>query len=126
MKSLTKHLTRTRRKTARPLVNSLELMKIRELIQTRTRRFIALAVGSWLVFASSSLFGEGNQTFILELVGFLGFASAVIGIVFLVKCPRCGAKLGQLGVAQPFSMSGKQRTNFCPHCGVSFDEQAEF
>jgi hypothetical protein len=104
---------------------SVRTMTIRGYIQKRTRRIMFIGIGSWLLIATTAFLSEDKPNSILEIIGIVGFAGAILSIMFFVKCPRCGARLGQLGMAQPFGISAKQRVNFCPHCGVNFDEQVE-
>jgi hypothetical protein len=79
---------------------------------------MAVAVASWLLFIASGVFARFLHYPALTIIGFAGFAGAILGLVFLVRCPRCGGILGGF----PLSF-GKMRVNFCPYCGVSLDEQ---
>lgn len=48
----------------------------------------------------------------IKLIGYLGIAFALLGVIFWVifgRCPRCGGFLGR--------SSGK----YCPHCGEKVD-----
>jgi hypothetical protein len=55
------------------------------------------------------------------VLGSLGFIGAFVATVFFVKCPKCNARLGQFTVG-PFAFRPSRRVNFCPYCGVNFDE----
>ena len=97
-------------------------MTIREYVTKRARIFMALAFASWLFIAvSMALFKQNNP--ILTFIGFAGFGAAVLGMVFLVRCPKCHGMLGWLGAGGSLAF-GTRRFNHCPYCGVSFDDQA--
>jgi hypothetical protein len=100
-------------------------MKIREYMATRRRVFIGIGIASWLGFAGSIILiprVEARPWF--SLIFFGGFAAAILGIMFLLKCSRCGGALG-FGSA-PFTGERTtgiyRRLNFCPYCGISLDE----
>jgi hypothetical protein len=105
-------------------------MTIRQYLKRRTRLFLAMAIGSWLLCALPiGLFGGSGQLqpgrgdippTVAFFLGFPIFAGAIIGMMFFVKCPRCSARLGQFTMQTPFS-TGRQM-NFCPYCGVNLDE----
>lgn len=47
--------------------------------------------------------------------------------VFWVKCPRCSGPIGMSNASisdRPIMQSAK-RMNYCPYCGVSFDDSLE-
>ncbi|MGD0504992.1 MAG: hypothetical protein ABSD02_19830 [Steroidobacteraceae bacterium] len=109
-------------------------MTIRDFIKRRTRIFFGMAIAGWLVCAGSMIVSEnaqckpgcGNVRPAPPTGLFLGvplFAGAILGMTFFIKCPRCSARLGQFSMQTPFSF-GRQ-INFCPYCGVSFDEPCQ-
>src|SRR5690348_6962451 len=97
-------------------------MTIRDYITKRVRLFMVIAVASWLLFGASVMLGKQQSFPALTLVGFAGFAGAILGTIFFVRCPRCHTMLGQFGMAYSFRW-GRRRANFCPFCGANFDER---
>lgn len=105
---------------------------IREFLAARKRKFIILAIGSWLgVLASMFIGSETKGPQVLSLaasaVFFLGFAVAVLGILLFLRCPRCKGSVGSNNaplLRDHFGLMGR-RINFCPYCGVSLDEPYE-
>jgi len=90
------------------------MMTIRERLKEQMFKARVFAFGFWLLGAAGMFFASGNAYQALLFVPFAGFGGAVLYMLFFVKCPKCGARLGQ-------AMSGMTRTNFCPGCGVSLD-----
>ena len=60
---------------------------------------------------------------VLPLGGVLLFAGGALAMNFLVKCPKCQARLART-IAMPvaFSFGSGPKIGFCPYCGVSLDE----
>lgn len=98
-------------------------MTIREHLAKKTRLFLGAALACWAFTAGGAFLG--TQDTAVFLIGFVGFTAAILAMIFLVKCPRCGAKLGQSGFAFIASRPGAGRPNFCPFCGVRLDERLE-
>ena len=98
---------------------------IRERLRRRVRWALALGLGGWVLVAlAMTAFGlakdqETGAAFGVQLVGFLMFGGGILAMA-RTKCPKCSATLGQLAasLAVPFV----KQPNFCPYCGVSFDE----
>jgi hypothetical protein len=77
---------------------------------------------AWLACAAAGICASAGLvahwvTFI-PLAGFF-----VVVLLMLLRCPRCGGRLGQ----NAGNLNGKdrfyqRRVNFCPYCGVNFDE----
>jgi hypothetical protein len=101
-------------------------MTIREYIKRRMWTWLALAIGCWLLIALTAVIAKGahyGPAVFLPLVGFAGFASAIVGLTFFVKCPKCKARLAQtIGMYVAFQWGGRRQVNFCPFCGVNLDE----
>jgi len=96
---------------------------IRDHLAKRKRFFIGLAVVSWLGAGGSMFLAASGAFPWLFLVFFLGFGAAIIGIMFFLKCPRCGGPIGATNATLIAShMPLVRRINFCPYCGVSLDE----
>ena len=84
--------------------------------------FMGVGFAFWLLFALSIILGDNLPFPGFHFIGFVGFGVAILCMIFLIKCPRCGSQLGQLGMACALTVTTKDQVNFCPHCGVSFDE----
>ena len=91
-------------------------MTIREMLKGQMFKAKAIAFGFWLLFAAGFFLPERNAFQALLFIPFIGFAGSVLYILFFVKCPKCGVRLGQ-------AMSSISKPNFCPGCGVSFDSR---
>jgi hypothetical protein len=87
---------------------------IREQLKARMFKARLVAFGFWLLFAAGMFLPKGNAYAALLFIPFVGFAASVLYVIFFVRCPKCGARLGQ-------AMSSMSKPNFCPGCGVSFD-----
>lgn len=94
---------------------------MRDRLKRRVRWCIAVDFGGWLLFVLGTTTAS-RQTFpILNIVGSVLFGGAILAIQWLVRCPRCSVRLGQ--VAFTLAIPGlKPQPNFCPYCGVSLDE----
>jgi hypothetical protein len=95
---------------------------IRDYLKRRIRWLMAAVVGGWLLFPLSAAVPRETRPLVLALGGIL-FGGAILAINYLIKCPRCSAKVGQT-IAMPlaFSWGSGPRINFCPYCGVSLDQ----
>jgi hypothetical protein len=60
---------------------------------------------------------------LLPLIGVALFAAGALAMNFLVKCPKCHARLART-IAMPvaFSFGSGPKVCYCPYCGVSLDE----
>ncbi len=93
-------------------------MTLDRQLRTRLNRARAVALGSWLLFAAGLLlFPDGMPCPALLSIPFLGFICAVLYILFFLKCPKCGTRLGH-------ALSGFKRPRFCPGCGIAFDSES--
>jgi hypothetical protein len=102
-------------------------MTIRDYIRRRMWTWGAVALGSWVLVAFGAAISKGGENGalrpLLPLVGFAGFASAIVAMQFFVKCPKCRARLAQtIAMYVAFQWGGKRPVNFCPFCGVNLDE----
>ena len=99
-------------------------MTIREFMGRKRKRFVYLGIASWLGALIALFLSVSAGRFVwLFLPFFAGFGIAILGTMFLLKCPRCGGSLGRGNV--PFQGTGvgiRRPINFCPYCGVSLDE----
>lgn len=96
---------------------------IRESLTRRVRWCMAIGIGGWVAIAFSTAVGGGGSGFEnpIFIVGFITFMGAMLALQWMIKCPRCSVRLGQL--AFTLGIPGlKPKPNFCPYCGVSLDE----
>lgn len=92
------------------------MMTIREALKAQMFKARVVAFGFWLLFAAGFFLPNNSPFKPLLLIPFIGFAGSVLYILFFVKCPKCSARLGQ-------AMGGINKPNFCPGCGVNFDNR---
>jgi len=61
----------------------------------------------------------------LAIPGVVAFVAGALYLLFLVRCPHCRGRIGQVigSWGGPFSISPKVR--FCPLCGVALDTEIE-
>ena len=101
-------------------------MSIRDFLKRRTRRILAIGFGGWLLLPLSAIVSGGHEPpWPLAVVGVLLFGGAVLSMLFLNRCPKCRARLGQLSGEIAFHWGTRARVNFCPYCGVSLDTPYE-
>lgn len=86
---------------------------------------MGIGIGAWLLFALSigapgfrNLEDYGARA-AFPFAGMLMFGSAML-LLSRQRCPRCKATLGNLAVT--LGIPFVKQPNFCPYCGVSFDE----
>ena len=61
---------------------------------------------------------------VVPLVGFALFGGAILVLQWIVKCPKCKARLAQT-IAMQVAFSGWRsgpKVCFCPFCGVNLDQ----
>ena len=100
---------------------------IRDRLKRRVRLIMAIGLGGWLLVAVGMASIHGKEPPPLLMAGFIMFAGAIV-LLQWIRCPRCSARLGQcITMALGFSLNifGKKAPNFCPYCGVSFDQPCE-
>lgn len=90
-------------------------MTIRELLKARLFKARAAIVGCWLL-GVGILFLDVPVSYKIwaSLISAFGIGAAVLYMLYFVRCPKCGARIGQ-------AMTGIRKFNFCPTCGVSVD-----
>jgi hypothetical protein len=100
---------------------------IRDYIRRRVRWTTAIYVAALALVVAPVVFAfaAGTLNARRELFNLSRAASLLIivgGAVLMtrIKCPKCDKPLGSTA----FSLATRQRqaVNFCPNCGVSFDE----
>jgi hypothetical protein len=93
-------------------------------LAARLRKLMIAVVVSWLAFTAAG-FGASARVIPawVPFVPFAGFFAVVLLMLLWIRCPRCSGPLGQnawyLNAKNRFY---QRRVNFCPNCGVSFDE----
>jgi len=101
----------------------MDSQTIRDYIKRRVRLAFAVLIAAWLAFPVSiaATHGRGPAPSLALLAGAV-FCGVIVYLNWFVKCPRCGARLGQT-IAMPLAFSwGRRQMNFCPYCAVSLDE----
>ena len=89
---------------------------IRETLEAQMFKAKVIAFACWLpLFAAGFFLPKDSALKPLVLIPAIGFAGSVLYMAFFVKCPKCGTRLGQ-------ALSGMNKPNFCPSCGISFDD----
>jgi hypothetical protein len=96
---------------------------IRDFVTRRVRGSLWMGIGGWAIAASAMLTGNPTIEPVQTAAGMLMVAGAILN-TYGIKCPRCSTRLGQ--VVMPLAIPGlKPKPNFCPYCGVSFNEQRQ-
>jgi hypothetical protein len=100
---------------------------IRDYIKRRVWWCVGIAVAGWLMFplgaAIAKNLPDGVSKAAVPVVGFVMFGGAILAMQWMVRCPKCKARLGRT-IAMPvaFSWGSGPRVNFCPYCGVNLEE----
>jgi len=102
-------------------------MKIREYIAKRALLFVSVAVVSGFIYYLPVFLGMRDPNLLLKIVSGIGglvCIGSIICFIFLVRCPRCHGRLGQLSNSlSVFGKPTKKGIKYCPHCGVSFEDE---
>jgi hypothetical protein len=94
---------------------------IRAYLQRRVRWLFALTVCGWALIPICMALLHDKVPY-LAFLGMTLFGGGIVGLNFLIKCPRCSANLGRT-IAMSLALGwGGSPINFCPHCGVRLDE----
>ena len=88
-------------------------MTIGEALRGQLRITQVVALVFWLVAVLCSASGLPLSNFVV--IPAIGFGAAVLYLGAAIRCPKCGARVGQTMMAT--------KTYFCPNCGVSFNTQ---
>ena len=98
-------------------------MTIREYIKRRVYWCAAVGFGGWLICALSVATSRDKQYPLFFTGGIVCFAGAILALQWIVRCPKCEARLAHtVGMAVAFQWGIRGTVNFCPYCGVSLDE----
>ncbi len=101
-------------------------MTIRDFLTRRTRMILAVGFCGWLVLPLSAIFAEDHgPALVLVPFAFLLFGGAIVTYLFVIRCPRCKVRFGNVAGEMAFHWGTRARVNFCPYCGVSLDEPCE-
>jgi hypothetical protein len=99
---------------------------IRDVLKRRVRWCVAVGAAGLVVFIAApltaiSLHGQPNPA--LVVLGWGLFAAALVSLQwFAAKCPKCSQRMGQ-EIAMRVALAIRRKPpNYCPYCGVSFDE----
>ena len=88
-------------------------MTIRDQLKRKKLRAYAFAVAFWLlVVAAQMFFPQGFAYRALVVAALMGCGALAVYMFYLVRCPKCGARLFQAMQSNPAA---------CPNCGVSLD-----
>jgi hypothetical protein len=100
---------------------------IRDVLKRRVRWCAAIAGIGFVGFIAVPMTAIGQQhsgpPMALAVVAWFLFAGALVGLQwFAAKCPKCSRRMGQeIAMRVGLAIRGKP-PNYCPYCGVSFDE----
>lgn len=99
-------------------------MTIRSFLTSRFHKLMIFGIAAWLGCAGAGFAASARLLpQWLAFVPFIGFAAVVLLVLFWIRCPRCGNPLGQnAGLLNAKDRFCQKRVNFCPHCGVDFNE----
>ena len=96
---------------------------IRDQLRRRLRwmavLLFALIISTIVLLFATSLLASSLPTIALAIAS-VGIFTLLLGWIIL-RCPRCRESLFN-GIAVAAVGKGRRRANFCPYCGVSFDE----
>jgi hypothetical protein len=99
-------------------------MTIRMFLASRFRKLMFVGILAWLGCAAAG-FGA-SAGLIPESVAFIPFAGFFVVVLLMllwIRCPRCRGPLGQnAGFLNAKDRFYQKRVNFCPYCGINFDE----
>lgn len=87
---------------------------IRERLGRQTRPCVfAIALG-WAVFAACVFMPAIPLPIMLG--AFVAVIGGILALLLLVRCPRCRARLPQIGVAEWWLPAGAAKPTHCPRC----------
>jgi len=94
-------------------------MGIRDRLGRRMRVWLAVAALGWLVFVACLLVETPSA--VVMVGSFLATCGALLAMLVFIRCPRCGARLSQLGFAAALAPSAARRFERCPACALPLD-----
>ena len=99
---------------------------IRDVLKRRVRWCVAVAAAGLVVFIAvpmTALGQHGQPNAVLVMLGWGLFAAALVSLQwFAARCPKCSQRMGQ-EIAMRVALAIRRKPpNYCPYCGVSFDD----
>ena len=97
-------------------------MTLRDALTKKKRRAVLIAYAGMGVFAFGMAVSAGQLPWVaVGIAGFVTSAAAILYLMFFLKCPACGGRIGYAisYPGGPFSVSRKIR--YCPFCSASLD-----
>ncbi|MBI2799190.1 MAG: hypothetical protein HYX63_02715 [Gammaproteobacteria bacterium] len=95
---------------------------IRAILGRRTRNYLLVAIVGWLVFIAAVLIPAIAP--IIMIGAFVAVVGAMLGLILGIRCPRCGARLLQLGLAEVWAPLHAQRIAHCPRCQLDVNDES--
>ena len=103
-------------------------MKIREKLVTTQRRYLLLVAVAFIVWgglvvgmALSKLEVPPTWFFVAAVPVFVALLFGIVGMNFLVRCPKCRGNLSRIGPLSTRPMLGRRKVSNCPFCGINLD-----
>lgn len=96
---------------------------IRATLGRRTRSYLLVAIVGWLAFIAAVLIHAIAP--IIMIGAFVAVVGAMLGLILGIRCPRCGARLLQLGLAEVWAPLQAARIAHCPRCRIDVNTPIE-
>ena len=99
---------------------------IRDVLKRRVRWCAAIGAVGFATFIAvplATIRQHGQPPVPVILLAWCLFVGAMVGLQwFAARCPKCSRRMGQeIAMRVGLAIRGKP-PNYCPYCGVSFDE----
>lgn len=94
-------------------------MGIRDRLGRRMRLWLAVAALGWCVFVACLFVARPSA--VVMIGSFLATCGALLAMLAFIRCPRCGARLSQIGFAAALAPSTAIRFERCPACALPLD-----
>jgi hypothetical protein len=97
---------------------------IRTFLVSRFRKLMFTGILAWPSCAAAGFSASaGLVPEWIVFIPFIGFFTVVLLTLFWIRCPCCNGPLGKnAGFLNCKNRIYQRRVNFCPYCGVSFDD----
>lgn len=92
---------------------------LREHLGARTRRFIVMTLAGWGVFVAC-LFIPAIPWPVM-VASFIAVIVGILCLLLAVRCPRCGTRLPQVGLAEVWTPAALNKPRQCPGCETALD-----
>lgn len=93
---------------------------IREHLGRRTRQCVVIALIGWVVF-TACIFVHAIPLPIM-VGAFIAVIASMLALLLTVRCPRCRARLPQVGIAELWLPSNAVKLTHCPTCGAHLNQ----